>query len=317
MNKLNAFWGILKETFKEWMASSAAKDSASMAYNAIFSLPGLLIISISTAGHFFGEEAVNGEIRRQIQGIMGYDVAKSIQDMIASAVIDKQNFWMKALGVGTLVFGATSLFFQMQTSLNSLWDVEAAPKKAWQKFILDRANSLGMILIIAFLLLASMLLSSFIGLANNWITTYFGVETYTLVQLSNFLLGFVVIIVLFAFMFKVLPDVEIQWKSVWIGAIVTALLFNIGKMLMSFYFDFFKPTSVFGAAGPVILLMMWINYSCQLVFFGAEFTKVYAYKMGHKIIPSKHAKWSKNHLLEESESSPIAGKPESAEVKKV
>lgn len=317
MNKLNAFWGILKETFKEWMASSAAKDSASMAYNAIFSLPGLLIIIIWTAGHFFGEEAVNGEIRRQIQGIMGYDVAKSIQDMIASAVIDKQNFWMKALGVGTLVFGATSLFFQMQTSLNSLWDVEAAPKKAWQKFILDRANSLGMILIIAFLLLASMLLSSFIGLANNWITTYFGVETYALVQLSNFLLGFVVIIVLFAFMFKVLPDVEIQWKSVWIGAIVTALLFNIGKMLMSFYFDFFKPTSVFGAAGTVILLMMWINYSCQLVFFGAEFTKVYAYKMGHKIIPSKHAKWSKNHLLEESESSPIAGKPESAEVKKV
>lgn len=301
MKKLNFFWEILKETFKEWMSSSASKESASMAYNAIFSLPGLLIIIIWVAGNFFGEEAVNGEIRRQIQGIMGYDVAKSIQDIIASAVIDKQNFWMKALGVGTLVFGATSLFFQMQTTLNNLWDVEAAPKKAWQKFILDRANSLGMILIIAFLLLVSMLLSSLIGLANNLITKYFGLETYVIIQASNFILGFAVVTVLFAFMFKVLPDVEIKWKSVWIGAIVTALLFNIGKTLMSFYFDFSKPASIFGAAGTIILLMMWINYSCQLVFFGAEFTKIYAYKMGHKIIPSKHAKWSKEKLYRDSE----------------
>ncbi len=301
MNKLKSFWGILKDTFNEWMSSSASKESTSMAYNAIFSLPGLLIIIIWVTGHFFGEEAVNGEIRRQLQGIMGYDGAKSIQDIIASAMIDKQNFWMKALGVGTLVFGATSLFFQMQSTLNNLWDVEAAPKKAWQKFILDRANSLGMILIIAFLLLTSMLLSSVIGLANQWITKYFGLETYVIVQVTNFLLGLAIITVLFALMFKVLPDVEIKWKSVWIGAIVTAVLFNIGKMLMSFYFDVSKPTSVFGAAGTVILLMMWINYSCQLVFFGAEFTKIYAYKMGHKIIPSKHAKWSKEKLYRDSE----------------
>ncbi|SHK10125.1 YihY/virulence factor BrkB family protein [Epilithonimonas mollis] len=301
MKKISTLWEILKETFTEWMTSSAAKDSASMAYNAIFSLPGLLIIIIWVAGHFFGEEAVNGEIRRQIQGIMGYDVAKSIQDIVASAVIDKQNFWMKALGVGTLVFGATSLFFQMQNTLNNLWDVEAAPKKAWQKFILDRANSLGMILIIAFLLLISMLLSSLVGLANDLITRYFGFETYVIIQTSNFILGFGVVTVLFAFMFKVLPDVEIRWKSVWIGAIVTAFLFNIGKMLMSFYFDFSKPTSIFGAAGTIILLMMWINYSCQLVFFGAEFTKIYAYKKGHKIIPSKHAKWSRDNLYRDSE----------------
>ncbi|MFC4686437.1 YihY/virulence factor BrkB family protein [Epilithonimonas pallida] len=305
MKHLNSFWEILKETFREWMSSSAAKDSASMAYNAIFSLPGLLIIIIWIAGHFFGEEAVNGEIRRQLQGIMGYDGAKSIQDIIKSAMIDKENFWMKALGVGTLVFGATSLFFQMQSTLNNLWDVEAAPKKAWQKFILDRANSLGMILIIAFLLLVSMLLSSFIGLANDWITRYFGLETYVIVQATNFILGLAIVTVLFALMFKVLPDVEIKWKSVWIGAVVTALLFNVGKMLMSFYFDLSKPTSIFGAAGTVILLMMWINYSCQLVFFGAEFTKIFAYKKGHKIVPSKHAKWSKEKLYRDSEQKEI------------
>lgn len=301
MKKLNHLWEILKETFNEWMSSSAAKDSASMAYNAIFSLPGLLIIIIWTASNFFGEEAVNGEVRRQLQGIMGYEGAKSIQDIIKSAMVDKENFWMKALGVGTLVFGATSLFFQMQSSLNNLWDVEAVPKKAWQKFLLDRANSLGMILIIAFLLLISMLLSSLIGLANDLITKYFGLETYVIIQASNFILGFAIVTVLFAFMFKVLPDVEIKWKSVWIGAVVTALMFNIGKMLISFYFDFSKPTSIFGAAGTVILLMMWINYSCQLVFFGAEFTKIYAYRMGHKIIPSKHANWSKQKLYRDSQ----------------
>jgi membrane protein len=301
MKKLNHLWEILKETFNEWMSSSAAKDSASMAYNAIFSLPGLLIIIIWTASNFFGEEAVNGEVRRQLQGIMGYEGAKSIQDIIKSAMVDKENFWMKTLGVGTLVFGATSLFFQMQSSLNNLWDVESVPKKAWQKFLLDRANSLGMILIIAFLLLISMLLSSLIGLANDLITKYFGLEMYVIIQASNFILGFAIVTVLFAFMFKVLPDVEIKWKSVWIGAVVTALLFNIGKMLISFYFDFSKPTSIFGAAGTVILLMMWINYSCQLVFFGAEFTKIYAYRMGHKIIPSKHANWSKEKLYRDSQ----------------
>lgn len=307
MTKLKSFWEVLRDTFKEWSSSSASKDSASMAYNAIFALPGLLIIIIWTAGHFYGQEAVNGEIVRQIQGVMGYDTAKTIQDIIASAMIDKQNFWMKALGVATLIFGATSLFFQMQTTLNNLWDVEAAPKKAWQKFIIDRANSLGMILIIAFLLLISMVLSSLIGLANQLITKYFGMETYVLIQSSNFILGFIVITVLFAIMFKVLPDVEIQWKSVWIGAVVTALLFNIGKMLISFYFDVSKPTSVFGAAGTVILLMMWINYSCQLIFFGAEFTKVYAAKKGHKIVPSRHAKWSEEKLYREAEALKLRG----------
>ncbi len=301
MKKIKTFWEIIKQTFSEWNNSPSSKYSASLAYSAIFSLPGLLIIIIWVTGNFFGPEAIHGEITHQIQGIMGKDVAKSIQEMVASAFIDQENFWMKALGVATLVFGATSLFFQMQTSLNNLWDVEAAPKKAWQKFILDRANSLGMILIIAFLLLVSMLLSSFIGLANHWITKYFGVETYFIVQLSNFVLGFAIVTILFAFMFKVLPDVEISWKSVWIGAVVTAFLFNIGKTLMSFYFDYSKPTSVFGAAGTIILLMMWINYSCQLVFFGAEFTKVYAYKMGHEITPSRHAKWSEKKLYKASQ----------------
>ncbi|WBV61789.1 YihY/virulence factor BrkB family protein [Chryseobacterium camelliae] len=300
LKNIRFFWEVLKETFSAWNSSSASKDSASLAYYAIFSIPGLLIIIIWIAGYFLGEEAIRGEISNQISGLMGSDAAKSIENMIASALIDKQNIFMKIIGVGSLVFGSTTLFFQLQHSLNTLWDVEAAPKKAIVKFLLDRANSLGMILILGFLLMITMILSSLISIFNKFITQYFGLETYMLVELINFAVGFGVVMFLFALLFKVLPDVEISWKSVWRGALLTTILFTLGKFLLSLYFGTAKPTSAFGTAGTVILIMMWINYSCMLVFFGAEFTKIYTYKKGYKIIPSKHAKWSNAKLYEDS-----------------
>lgn len=300
IKNIKFFWEVLKETFSEWNSSSASTDSASLAYYAIFSIPGLLIIIIWIAGYFFGEEAIRGEISQQISGLMGADAAKSIENMIAGALIDKQNIFMKIVGVGSLVFGSTTLFFQLQHSLNTLWDVEAAPKKAIVKFLLDRANSLGMILILGFLLMVTMILSSLISIFNKFITQYFGLETYMLVELINFAVGFSVVMLLFALLFKVLPDVEISWKSVWAGALLTTILFTLGKFLLSLYFGTAKPTSAFGTAGTVILIMMWINYSCMLVFFGAEFTKVYTYKKGYRIVPSKHAKWSNAKLYQDS-----------------
>lgn len=300
MKKLKFFWDVLKESFSEWNRSGASKDAASLAYYAIFSIPGLLIIIIWIAGNFFGEEAIRGEISRQISGMMGDDVAKSIEGMIAGALIDKKNVIMKTVGIGSLVFGATTLFFQLQQSLNELWDVEPAPKKAFIKFIMDRANSLGMILILGFLLMVTMVLSSLISVFSNFITQYFGLETYLLVESVNFIISFCVVMLLFALMFKMLPDVELSWRPVWSGAFLTAVLFTFGKFLLSLYFSEFKPTSTFGAAGTVVLIMMWINYSCMLVFFGAEFTKVYTLKKGYRIVPSKHASWSKAKLYEES-----------------
>ena len=145
-----------------------------------------------------------------------------------------------------------------------------------------------------------MILSSLISVFNNIITKYFGFETYLLVELVNFGIGFGLVMLLFALMFKFLPDVQISWRPVWKGAFLTTVLFTLGKFLLSLYFGNFKPTSAFGTAGTVILIMMWINYSCMLVFFGAEFTKVYTYRKGYKIIPSKHAKWSAAKLYEAS-----------------
>lgn len=300
MKKLVFFWETLKEAFAEWNSSTATRDSASLAYYAIFSIPGLLIIIIWIAGNFFGQEAIQGEISNQINDLMGEETAKSIEEMIASALIDRQNIFMKIVGVFSLVFGATTIFFQLQKSLNSLWDVEAAPKKALVKFFLDRANSLGMILVIGFLLMITMLLSTVISLFNNFITTQLGLETYIFMEVVNYVIGFLIVVLVFAFMFKVLPDVQISWKSVWTGAILTAVLFTLGKFLLSLYFAEFKPTSAFGKAGTIILIMMWINYSCMLIFFGAEFTKIYSLKRGYKIIPSTHAKWSAQKLYKES-----------------
>ena len=288
MKKIAFFWETLKQTFKEWTDSDATRASASLAYYAIFSIPGLLIIIIWIAGNFFGEEAIRGEITNQFGSMMGADVAKSIEELITSALIDKQNIFMKVVGVFSLVFGATTIFFQLQKALNDLWDVQPAPKKAIVKFLLDRANSLGMILVIGFLLMITMVLSSAISLLNNFITFRLGLETYILMEIVNYVIGFILVVAVFAFMFKVLPDVEISWKSVWVGALLTAVLFTIGKMLLSLYFGELKPTSAFGKAGTIILIMMWINYSCMLIFFGAEFTKVYSIKKGYKIIPSKY-----------------------------
>ena len=300
MKKLAFFWETLKQTFKEWTDSDATRASASLAYYAIFSIPGLLIIIIWIAGNFFGEEAIRGEITNQFGSMMGADVAKSIEELITSALIDKQNIFMKVVGVFSLVFGATTIFFQLQKALNDLWDVQPAPKKAIVKFLLDRANSLGMILVIGFLLMITMVLSSAISLLNNFITFRLGLETYILMEIVNYVIGFILVVAVFAFMFKVLPDVEISWKSVWVGALLTAVLFTIGKMLLSLYFGELKPTSAFGKAGTIILIMMWINYSCMLIFFGAEFTKVYSIKKGYKIVPSRHAKWSAEKLYAES-----------------
>jgi membrane protein len=292
MNIVSNFWEILKTTYKDWSARDLGTEAASLAYSAIFSIPGLLIIVIWVTGIFFGEEAVQGEITKFIGNIMGKDVGKSLEEMVIGGMIDKKNVIMKIVGVITLIFGATSLFFQFQKSLNKLWDVAADPKKAWEKYLLDRANSLGMIIVIAFLLLTTLLLSSFIGLANDWVIRHFGLETLVLMNIINIVVGFLISVLLFAAMFKILPDVELQWRSVWVGAAVTAILFTLGKYILTFYFGTFNPSSSFGTAGTVILLLLWINYTCQLIFFGAEFTKVYTKKMGYTLKPSKHAKWS-------------------------
>lgn len=296
--KLNFIWKLLKETFEIFGNSNAFKSASSLAYSAIFSIPGLLIIVIWLAGYFLGEKAIHGEISRQIGAVMGADVASSIEGLIKNSLVDKDGIMMKTVGIASLVFGATTFFFQLQKSLNELWQVEPAPKQAFVKFLLDRANSLGMILILGFLMMITMVLSSLISYFGNLIAEYSSLEMYYYIELGDFLVGFVVIMVLFALIFKVLPDIDLKWRSIGAGAFFTALLFIVGKFFLSYYFSTTKPTSAFGAAGTLVLIMMWINYTCMLIFIGAAFTKAYAKLKGHPIEPSRHAKWNKEKLFE-------------------
>lgn len=296
-----SIWQVLKTTAKGWMGSDPFRESAVISYYAIFSIPGLLIIVIWVAGVFFGQEAVRGELSQQIGAIMGPNAAEGVESLIKGAALDHSSILMKIIGVSTLIFGATTLFFQLQKSLNNIWDVVAAPNNNLKKFVYDRAYSLGLILVIAFLLLITLVLSAAISVISNWVENNFGEYLLYAVQLLNFVIALGVVTCLFAVMFKVLPDVEVGWRSVWVGALVTAILFSIGKTLLGLYFGVADPTSGFGAAGTVILVIMWVNYTCLILFFGAEFTQVFARKYFHKIAPSKHAKWSANYILHQQE----------------
>ncbi|MGB0176931.1 MAG: YihY/virulence factor BrkB family protein, partial [Owenweeksia sp.] len=273
-----SIWQVLKTTAKGWMESDPFRESAVISYYAIFSIPGLLIIVIWVAGIFFGQEAVRGEVGAQVGQIMGPNAAEGVESLIKGAALDQSNFFMKIIGIGTLVFGATTLFFQLQKSLNNIWDVVAAPTNNLKKFIYDRAYSLGLIMVIAFLLLITLVLSAGISVISTWIENNFGEYLLYAVQIVNFVISLGVVTCLFAIMFKVLPDVEVQWRSVWVGALVTATLFSIGKTLLGLYFGIADPTSGFGAAGTIILVIMWVNYTCLILFFGAEFTQVFARK---------------------------------------
>ena len=291
------FWKALKSTVLGFGASPAFRDSASVAYFAIFSIPGLIIIVLWLSSLFIDPTVLQEEINRQLSGTVNPEVAKNLEKIIENARINADNWFAKALGVGTIIFGATTIFFRIQQTLNEIWNVEPQPKKAFVKFLKDRANSLGLVVIIGFLLLITTLLSSIIAFANNWIVHNYGLEIYSFLEIGNFLISFVVSVVLFALIFKLLPDVIIPWKSVWIGAIGTATLFAVGKYLLGLYFNTFQPTSAFGAAGSVLLLMMWMNYTCLILFFGAQFTREYARINNHEITPAKHAGWDAEKRL--------------------
>lgn len=282
-------FNIFKEAGIRWNKDDAFELSASIAYYAIFSIPALLVIVITVAGWFFGPDAIQGKIAGEIQGMVGPDAAQTVQDAIASSSKFDGKWYAVIISVGTLLFGATGVFFQLQKSLNRVWNLEPRPKRALVKMFMDRATSLGIILIIGFLLLVSLVLTSVLSALSDWMMGFLPEFMTVVFFLLDFGLSFVVITVLFAMIFKMLPDAEIKWRTVWTGAGVTTLLFLIGKFLIGQYFGFADPSSTYGAAGSVVLLLLWINYSCLIVIYGAEFTEVYSRHRGEGIKPSPHA----------------------------
>lgn len=281
---------LLLVTSKKWYNRDPFRESAVIAYNAIFSLPGLLVVIITLAGYFFGTEAVSGELHKQITGVMGPDTADQIKKMIIAANKGRESILATILGALTILIGATGVFVQLQKSLNTIWEVKATTNKSgiWI-FLKTRLFSFGLIMSIAFLLLVSLVLSSVLAAVGNWMSDDKSQLLIRVFQILNFILSLAIITALFALMFKILPDVKIKWHLVWVGAFFTGLLFVLGKSALGLYFGKAQPGSGYGAAGSVILILLWTSYSSMIVFFGAEFTKAYSNHYYGDLPPSENA----------------------------
>jgi membrane protein len=290
MKNLKNFLGLLllvtKTAFKNWVAKDPFKESAVIAYYAIFALPGLLAVVITVAGYFFGQDAVNGKIAVHITSTMGELTALQIQDIIAKGMESKNSVLATVFGVITILVGATAVFVQFQVSLNTIWGVKADETKFGLMSILKaRLFSFGIIIAIAFILITSLVVSATLALIGAWIASYFSTAFLLGLQILNIVFSFSIITLLFALMFKFIPDVKIKWHQVWVGSIVTALLFEIGKAVIGLYFGKANPGSGYGAAGSIILIMLWVSYSSMIVFYGAEFTHAYAKKTECENVP--------------------------------
>lgn len=280
---------LLKDTFNQWLDREPFRGSAVIAFYTIFSLPGLLVIIINITGYFYGEEAVTNRISTEIQTMIGGQTARDVEAIIASASQEEDSAIASLIGIATLIFGATGVFYQLQQTLNLIWEVKPQPKQKLLKLALDRIFSFGLILAVGFLLLVSLALSAMLSVLSDWVSIYLSSAFNFLFRALDFSLSLAVITLLFAAIFKFLPDAEIRWKDVWVGALVTAILFVIAKIALGLYFANSNPASTYGAAGTIILIMLWVSYAGLILLFGAEFTRIYADRYGDPIRPSEFA----------------------------
>ena len=284
-------FGLLKATYAEYNKDNVPRMGAALAYYTIFSLAPLLVIAISLAGLVFGTEAVQGQIMAQIQGLVGADSAKAIQTMVQSAHKPAHSVIASIIGLVVLLLGASGVFTEMQQDLNTIWDVDTDSKGGLWNFLKSRFLSFGMVLGIGFLLLVSLLLSAALAAVATYMGGFLPIPPAVL-HSADFIFSLLFITVLFALIFKLLPDVRIPWSDVWMGAALTSILFTIGKFIIGFYIGKSVTSSTYGAAGSLVIIVAWIYYSAQLLYFGAEFTHVYAGACGSQCESStgKHAR---------------------------
>ena len=277
---------LLVATFRAWNADDPWRLSAIIAYYALLSLPGLLVIIINLVGSVWGVAIVEGQITDEISTVLGTDAAKAIQTMMIETQDKDKSTIATIIGIGTLIFGGTGVFYHLQVSLNHVWKIKPNPNAGLKKMVLDRARSFAFILAIGFLLLISFTVTAAISALSDYIRRTLPDVIVYLAFTLDFVLSVGIITLLFALIFKYLPDARIRWKSVWIGALITSFLFVFGKFLIGLYFGRADPASIYGAAGSVVLILLWVSYSCLILFFGAEFTWVYAERYGLGVHPS-------------------------------
>jgi membrane protein len=268
-----------------WMDKNALRLSAALAYYSLFSLAPLLVLSVGLAGWFFGADAVTGQLNEELRGFVGQQAAGVIQSMVQSTSRPEKSLLATIVGAVTLLIGASGVFGELKDALNTIWEVKLKPGLGWRLLVRQRLLSFSMVLVIGFLLLVSFLLTTLLNAFNKWVATILQVPAWVWGG-AGVLLSFVVVTFLFALIFKVLPDVTIDWRHTWIGALATALLFEIGKFGLAYYLGRESTASSFGAAGAVVLLLLWVYYASGILLFGASFTRTYALAVGARFSPT-------------------------------
>lgn len=280
---------LIIAAFNAFIEDSALTMSAALAYYTVFAMAPLLIMLISIASLFYGADAINRNLFQEINGLVGNQAAFQIQEIIRNISLKNDSTFAVILGVITLFIGTTGVFIEIQDSLNHIWRVKAKSEKGWKKMLMNRVLSFSMVISLGFLLIASLIINGLILALSEQLSKYFPDLTIVVINIFNVGLTFIIIAVLFSVIFKFLPDVEIGWSDVRIGAFFTVTLFIIGKFLIGLYIEKVGPGSAYGAAGSLIVILAWVYYTSAILYFGAEFTQVYSERYGGKIKPASYA----------------------------
>jgi membrane protein len=289
MKRARTVFSLLKNTTNAFLDDNAFKLSASLSYYTVFALGPLLIIVISLSAIFYGKEVVEGKLVEQLSGLIGADAAMQIQNILINAQHSHASTLGAIIGFIILFIGATGVFTEIQSSINFIWSVRAKPKKSWLKYLLNRLLSFSLVVGLGFVLLVSLIINALLLLLSKTLSERFPHFPAGLFNLTNSLIILTVITCLFAVIYKVLPDAIISWKDAWIGSIFTAALFLLGKFLIGYYLGKSNLGVTYGAAASVVIILAWIYYSSLILYFGAEFTKIYALYSGEGIKPKQTA----------------------------
>ena len=277
------FRGFAAELFSEWRQSNTPRLGASLAYYSVFAIAPLFLLTLGVAGMWFGQDAARNEMFGQLRQLVGAEGAKAIEAVVTAAANKPRTGAMAAIVAGgALAIAATGVFVELQNALNTIWQVKPSPQHGFGgilNFVKVRLISFAMLLGVGFLLLISLVLSASLAATGAFLGGVLG-SRHLLLAVTNFLVSLGVISTLFAMILKVLPDVKLAWKDVWIGSVITAFLFNFGKFLLGFYLGRSSIASAYGATGSLVIILLWVYYSAQILFFGAQFTKVYARRFG-------------------------------------
>ena len=282
-------WAILKKTVKNFIEDDSFSYASSIAFYTIFSLPAILIIALAIGSTFYEQEVVQRELINQVARLIGRTSALEIEKILLNASIDATSFFAKTVGVITLVFSATTVFISLQSSLNKIWGIKPKPLRGIVKYILNRLLSLAMVISIGFVLLVSLVVDTALVVFQGFLSRILAGLTLYILAAINIIISLGFITLIFGLLFKVLPDAKIKWRDVWAGSFVTTLLFSIGKFLIGFYLGNSSFNSAYGAAGSLVVILVWVYYSTVIFLLGAELTSVYAEELGREIVPYDNA----------------------------